>query len=81
MLTVRLDKKLERMLQQLSQNKGLSKSEIVKAALTQYLKKETTPLSAYELGADLFGQEGGNSDDSVHYKSKLKQKWNEKHTH
>lgn len=82
MLTVRLDEKLEQMLMQLSQNKGLSKSEIVKAALTMYFKKESTDLSPYELGADLFGQEGGSvNDDSLHYKSRLKQKLNEKHTH
>jgi len=83
MLTVRLDIQFEKLLQQLSNKKGLSKSAIVKKALELYIEKEKQQTqSPYELGKDLFGTgKGGTRDASTQYKSILKEKLHGKHAH
>lgn len=60
-LTVKLDPELERALAQRSAERGVPKSVVVKQALVEYLAKE--PVSAYELGKDLFGRHGGGEVD------------------
>jgi RHH-type transcriptional regulator, rel operon repressor / antitoxin RelB len=63
-LTVKLDPELERALAKRSAEKGVSKSVVVKRALTEYLAKETP--SAYEVGKDLFGRfSSGEGDLSI----------------
>lgn len=82
MLTVRINKEIEKKLDNYSQQKNLSKSAIVKEALIAYLTKAQLSDSPYELGQDLFGQDGsGNSSASTTYKSKLKKRIHEKHSH
>lgn len=74
MTTVRLNDDLEKKLTQYAETHSVSKSEIIKEALVQYLSKKTTGVSPYDLGADLFESVG--SDDgslSTKYKSKLKE--------
>ena len=82
MLTVRINKEIEKKLDNYSQQKNLSKSAIVKEALEAYLTKAQLNDSPYELGQDLFGKDGsGNASASTTYKSKLKKKIREKHSH
>lgn len=82
MLNVRLSEELEKKLKKYSLEEDLSKSTIVKEALAQYFSKKEASSSPFFLGSDLFGQEGsGNSNASQNYKSRLKEKLNEKHSH
>ncbi len=82
MLNVRLSQEMEEKLNKYSELKGVSKTSVVKEALAQYFSRKTLNTRPYELGSDLFGQEGsGSSDRSSSYKLKLKKKLNEKHSH
>ena len=82
MLTVRLSAQTEAALEAFCQQKSLSKSQVVKEALALYMKDDPVTMSSYELGADLFGQEGsGQTDRSTTYKRRLKERLREKHTH
>jgi predicted DNA-binding protein len=82
MLNVRLDEEMEARLSRLSKEKSITKSEIVKSALADYLNKQQNTRSAYDLGKDLFGvASGGSKDGSSNYKQKLKAKLNGKNPH
>lgn len=82
MLNVRLDKELEEKLRSYSQQNNLSKSSIVKEALALYFKKEESVKTPFELGEDLFGTgSGGDAERSSTYKSRVKEKLREKHSH
>jgi predicted DNA-binding protein len=82
MLNVRLDEETEARLKKLSVEHSVTKSEIVKIALTDYLDKQQATQSAYALGKDLFGvASGGSNDDSANYKPKLKKKLHGKNPH
>lgn len=76
-MTIRLDPELEARLISLSQRKGISKSAVIKEALHLYLKTEKIDKTPYELGADLFAVDSKtiiDSDASVTYKKKIKEK-------
>ncbi len=60
-LTVKLDPDLEKALLRRSVAVGVPKSVVVKRALTEYLAKD--PVSAYEVGKDLFGRQGSGEGD------------------
>lgn len=82
MLNIRLDEELERKLELIRKKKGISKSALVKEALNQYIDEETSQLSAYELGKDLFdAEEGGSPEGSKNYKDQLKEKLHGKFSH
>lgn len=82
MVSVRLDKDTERKLDAASKIENLSKTDIIKKALSEYFLNHPGNLNPYDLGRNLFGQHGsGQSDNSVNYKQKLKEKLNEKHSH
>lgn len=82
MLNVRLSKETEKILVQYCEDEGLSKSSVVKEALVAYLSQKMSSKSAYEAGIDLFGKEGSrDSNRSVTYKQRLKEKLNAKHAH
>ena len=81
MLNVRLEKELEEKLEFFSKKVGLSKSKIVKDALTAYLNKNKSSFSAFELGKDLFAIEEGEENLSSTFKEKVKEKLNAKFTH
>lgn len=82
MLNVRLNKEIEKKLASYSQQMNLSKSFVVKEALVAYLSKTQQEHSPFDLGEDLFGSEAsGNADASTTYKSTLKEKLREKHSH
>ncbi len=81
MISVRLPEELENKLKKLSEQVKISKSDIVKNALTIYFEKHLDKRTPYELGKDLFGRYGsGKSNLSTDYKKILKDKLNEKHS-
>lgn len=82
MLNVRLDEESVERLSTYSQQKNTTKSNVVKEALAMYFSKEHMKHTPYELGKDLFGAAAsGNADASTTFKTTLKQKLREKHTH
>ncbi len=82
MLNVRLDKLTNDKLEKYSEQHSTSKSSIVKEALAMYFTKEQMKQLPFALGQDLFGTaKSGEIDNSTRFKSKLKVKLREKHTH
>jgi metal-responsive CopG/Arc/MetJ family transcriptional regulator len=81
MLNVRIDKELEDKLDFVSKREGVSKSKIVKDALTKHLESLEPAQSSFELGRDLFGVAEGDPNLSVEFKNRLKAKLNAKHAH
>lgn len=55
MITLRLDKKLEQQINNTAKNLGLSKSELIRKSITEYLNKLKQP-NAWDIGEDLFGK-------------------------
>lgn len=79
MRSVRLPEEIEKELEILSKQKKVSRSEIVKEALVEYMAKEKKYNQPYELGAVYFGKRGsGEKDRSATYKSRIKSKINAK---
>ncbi len=79
MRSVRLSEEMEKELEKLSNQKNVSKSDIVKEALVEYIAKEKGYNRPYETGRGYFGKYGsGESDRSVTYKSRIKSKIREK---
>ena len=80
MITVRLEPELERLIEITAKQFGITKSEVIRRSLREYLKKiraETTP---WELGKDLFGKySSGKRNLSKDRKKILRQKLLEKH--
>ncbi|GHV86716.1 hypothetical protein AGMMS50255_0370 [Spirochaetia bacterium] len=83
MISARLPDELEQLLGSASKAKHMSKSDMVKEALVQYLGRDIEEKSSFELGEDLFGRYGsGDGSLSQTYKEKLRDKINAKlHTH
>ncbi|QSE98021.1 ribbon-helix-helix protein, CopG family [Fulvivirga lutea] len=82
MLNVRLDKELEKKLQEYSNETHTSKTDIVKEALALYFSKKEKSKDPFLIGQDLFGVESsGQKNLSSNYKKILKKKLNDKHTH
>ncbi len=79
MFSLRLDKDTEKKIYEISLNENVSKSDVVKEALEQYIVGYEKRANPYSIGKDLFGKHSsGESDGSVNYKEKVKQKINEK---
>ncbi|MGB5685371.1 MAG: hypothetical protein WBM35_06150 [Candidatus Electrothrix sp.] len=78
MITLRLDSKTEQAVNDTAKNLGLTKSELIRKSISEYLKKLKQP-SAWEVGKDVFGKYSsglGNlsSDRKELMKSKIKAK-------
>ncbi len=79
MFSVRLDDELNKKIQDMAKKAKVSKSEIVREALTEYLEARVVEENPYDLGQDLFGRFGsGDGDLSTSYKKRIKEKLNEK---
>jgi len=82
MLTVRLSPAEEKVLNEYCEMEGLPKSQVVKDAIALYLVQHRKNSKPYEVGADLFGQEGSRvKNKSTTYKKRIKELLNEKHSH
>ena len=81
MTTIRLNDDLNNKLVTLKAIENATKTEIIKRAISEYYEHHVKEKTPYELGEDLFGKFGDDPVLSVNYKSKLKRKLHEKHTH
>ncbi len=74
MITLRLDPELENDIQNAAKLMGLSKSELVRRSVSEYINNLKKP-SPWELGENLFGKHSsGKSDLSHNRKGLFKQK-------
>jgi RHH-type rel operon transcriptional repressor/antitoxin RelB len=74
MITLRLDSKLEQSINNTAKNLGLTKSELIRKSINEYLEKLNSP-NAWETGKDLFGKySSGLGDLSANRKELLKNK-------
>ena len=55
MITLRLDQKLEQQINNTAKFLGLSKSELIRKSISEYLSKLKQP-NAWDIGEDLFGK-------------------------
>ena len=62
-LSLRLDEQTAQQLEDLAREKGLSKSELVRQCLAEYLSQQQQRLSPWELGKDLFGRAASGRGD------------------
>jgi metal-responsive CopG/Arc/MetJ family transcriptional regulator len=81
MRSIRLNKELEEELARLASQKEVSRSEIIKEAIQQYITTESQLNNPYELGEKYFGQYSSTETDmSVTYKSRIRDKIRNKRT-
>jgi predicted DNA-binding protein len=74
MITLRLDPDLEKEVSVTAKNLGLTKSDLIRRSILEYLEKMEKP-SAWELGKDYFGRySSGQNNLSVDRKKILKEK-------
>ena len=82
MLSIRLSKEMEQKLETMSRQTKMSKSDMVREAIEQYLVEREVQMEPALLGEDLWGNHGsGEGDLSVTYKRRLKEKLHEKMPH
>ena len=82
MISVRLPEGLEHEVDQLAKAENKTRTDIVKEALQSYLQGRRGQMTPYELGVDLFAVGAGGSEGlSQTYKTRLKEKLSEKHSH
>jgi Arc/MetJ-type ribon-helix-helix transcriptional regulator len=81
MRSVRLPEDVDKELESLANQKKVSRSEIIKEALVEYMAKEKKYNQPYKIGSRYFGKHGsGDGDRSVTYKSRIKEKIRDKRT-
>ncbi|MCG8452711.1 MAG: ribbon-helix-helix domain-containing protein [Spirochaetales bacterium] len=61
MLTIRLPEDIEMQLDFLRVVEHKSKTDVIQAAITEYLERHMSSVSAFELGKDLFGRFASSS--------------------
>ncbi len=82
MLSLRLSKELEEKVEALSKRVKMSKSDVVREAIEQYIASQEAALNPSLIGEDLWGNYGsGEGNLSVTYKKKLKEKLHAKMPH
>ena len=82
MTSIRLPEVQEKFIEKIAVLEHKTKSDIVKEAISEYLKKYDLLQTPYELGRESFGKAGsGKGFLSKEYKSLLKEKLNAKYTH
>jgi RHH-type transcriptional regulator, rel operon repressor / antitoxin RelB len=74
MITLRLDPKLEQAVNMTAKNLGLTKSELIRKCIADYMAK-SKPSNAWDTGKDLFGKySSGKGNLSSERKVLLKEK-------
>lgn len=74
MITLRLDSKLEKSINDSARLLGLSRSELIRISITEYLKRLRKP-NAWEIGKEVFGKYSSGADNlSKDRKTLLKKK-------
>ena len=80
MITLRLDTELEKAINNTAKNLGLTKSELIRKSIREYLTKLKKP-TPWETGEDLFGKySSGRGDLSTRRKDLIKDKLRAKRT-
>ena len=78
-ISLRLDEQTARRLEEIARQKGLSKSEVIRHCLAEYLGNQQQQLSPWELGKDLFGRAAsGRGELSRESKQIVKEKFRAK---
>ncbi len=83
MISLRLTKELQQQLEQFSEQRNSTKTQVVREALAYYFAalEEEQAQTPYVLGEALFGKyASGATDNSVNYKQKIKEKLRAKNT-
>ncbi|WPD22222.1 MAG: hypothetical protein SD837_18720 [Candidatus Electrothrix scaldis] len=62
MITLRIDQNLEQLLKSTAKNLGLTKSELVRRSILDYIAR-LKPQNAWDAGQDLFGKQASGRDD------------------
>ena len=79
-MTIKLAPEMEQALRRRSAALGRPASALIREALAQYLATDASAeLSAYALGADLFGRHRGTADLAEQRKRHVADAWAEKH--
>lgn len=79
MITLRINSELEKKVKKVSKTMGISKSELVRNSLIEYLTKYNDN-NAWKAGEDLFGKyKSGDSDLSVSASTTFRRKIRQKH--
>jgi hypothetical protein len=74
LITLRLDSKLEKRINDSARLLGLSRSELIRISVTEYLERLSKP-NAWEIGRELFGKYASGVDNlSEDRKALLKKK-------
>ena len=74
MITLRLDQTLETEIQTTATMMGLSKSELFRVSVTEFIQKQKKP-NPWELGRDVFGKyASGDGNLSANRKALMKEK-------
>lgn len=82
MISLRLSKELEDKLEILSSKEKITKSEVIREAIEQYIVSYEKSKHPFELGEDLFGRYGSdNGKLSKEYKKLVREKIHEKMSH
>lgn len=78
-LSVRIDKELERLLEQAAMARGITKSALVKLCLQKYASEHVVQATPYELWDKYRPTKGsGRKDQSVNHSTIVKEKLREK---
>lgn len=79
MITLRLDAELEENIIQVAKQMGVSKSELIRTSISEFIKHREVP-SAWDLGQDVFGQYASEDENlASHRKALLIDKISEKY--
>lgn len=62
MITLRLDSELEKNINHVAHQMGVTKSELIRKSITAFIEKVEKP-SPWELGSDFFGKYASGRDD------------------
>jgi RHH-type transcriptional regulator, rel operon repressor / antitoxin RelB len=62
-VSLRLEKQLEQELERTAEEEGLTKSQMLRQCLIEYLQRKKSSHLAWELGKDLFGKVGSSRGD------------------
>jgi metal-responsive CopG/Arc/MetJ family transcriptional regulator len=82
MISVRLPEEMERKINAISKRDKITKSELIKKALQDYISKIENYKSSYEIGNEFFGLHSiEDTELSTTYKKKLEDQLNQKHSY
>ncbi len=70
LITLRLDPKLEQTINNIARQMGVSKSELIRKSITEFIGKLDKP-SPWELGSDIFGKYTSTYDNLSSDRKKL----------